>query len=101
MNGWRTPINSDTYTVKYNDTIVSVAIHISSGVPYKTTEQTFGAEILKDSTRGIDLRPSMPIYNYQTYNQWIWLTDNSYNLHYKGVKDTTGSAYGLFTYARR
>ena len=70
-------------------------------MPYKTTEQTMGFEILKDSARGIDLRPSMPIHLYQTNNQWIWITDTSYNLHYKGTTNYKGSAYGLFTYSRK
>lgn len=101
MDGWRIAYNDGNYTVKYNDTIVFVSVHVSSGVSYKTTEQTFGAEILKDSTRGIDLRPPMPISNYSSGGIWLWIVDNNYAVKYQATTNKNSGAYASFTYARK
>lgn len=84
--------------MKYNEHIVNVSIHVSSGVSYTTSEQQFGAEVLKHGD--IDLRPRMPMYQYTEYNKWLWVKDNSYKLSFKGTTGT-GGAYANFCYARK
>ena len=94
-------MNDANYTVKYNEHIVNVSIHITSGVPYATTTKEFGADLLKDNTYSVDLRPSMPMYQFTDSKNWLFVKDNSYRMHYLGMAANTGGAYANFTYARR
>ena len=72
---------------------------MDSGVGYTTSEQQFGAEVLKHGD--IDLRPQMPMYQYTTNNTLLWVKDNSYKISFKALTTGTGGAYANFTYARR
>lgn len=97
-------MDDSNYTVKYNDHLVNVIIHIGSGVTYTTTEREMGAVILKDSINNVDLRPVTPVYSlYNELDRFIYLTDNSYNMKYKSLGSTKGpvSAFANFTYPRR
>lgn len=82
---------------------MNVSVHIDSGIPYATTTKEMGAEILKDTTNNIDLRPSMPIYHYNEASRWIWIVANKYNVLYKAISSGSGtsSMYANFCYARK
>lgn len=87
--------------MKYNDTIVSITIHTGS-VTYNTSYQELGAEILKDTTRNIDLRPTMPVSYINQDGKCIHLKDNSYKVGFFKLSGTgTSGAYAQFTYPRR
>ena len=92
---------SDTnYDILYNNELVSFNIHISSGVPYKTSESEFGAEVLKHGS--IDLRPKMLLSCLSAAGTVIALYDNSYKVKYWAVHtNQTGGAYAHFTYKRK
>ena len=87
--------------MKYNEHLVNVSIHITTAFAFTTTEKELGADILKDNTYNVDLRPSMPMYQYNDGNRWAWLKDNSYRLSYKATSNTNSTLYVNFTYARR
>lgn len=100
VTGWKTAQNDTNYEVKYNNELVSVTIHVPSGVPYTTTIKELGAEILKDGN--IDLRPKMPLSYVAQGGNIVGIRDNSYKVFYVALKsDTTGAAYAHFTYKRR
>ena len=84
----------------YNNELVSFNIHISSGVPYKTSESEFGAEVLKHGS--IDLRPKMPLSCLSAAGTVIAIYENSYKVKYWAVHtNQTGGAYAHFTYKRK
>ena len=97
-------MDDTNYTVKYNERLVNVQIHIPSGVTYTTSEREMGAEILKDNAHNVDLRPVLAVYSlYNDLNRFIYLSDDSYKMKYKSLGSTTGpvSAFANFTYPRR
>ncbi len=94
-------MNDGNYTIKYNEHIVNVSIHVASGVPYATNDKELGAELLIDNAHSVDLRPPMPMYQYNQSGCWLWIKDNSYKLSYKATVAQNGGAYANFTYARR
>ena len=100
--GWRYTINDANYTVKYNETTVCVDVHMASGVNYSTSEKEFGADILLDSARNIDLRPSRPIFQYNIASFWLWIADNTYRVRYQGSTNSNNrNAFASWTYARK
>ena len=100
INGWKTAYRDSNYEVIYNNELVSVTIHISSGVPYTTSLKELGAEILKDGS--IDLRPKRPLSYVDQWGCEVGIRDNSYKVFYVSLKtNTTGAAYAHFTYKRR
>ena len=68
---------------------------------YTNSDNEFGADLLIDSARNIDLRPHMPMYHYTNNECWLWLQDNSYRVKYRRKNAMTGGAYASWTYARK
>ncbi len=101
MTGWKTAYNDSNYQVLYNDELVSVSIHVVSGVPYTNVEKELGAEILKHGD--IDLRPKNILTNIVSPKGIvIMIKDNSYKLWYYSLSSSlTAGAYGHFTYKRK
>ena len=100
VTGWKVAMSDTNYDILYNNELVSFNIHISSGVPYKTSESEFGAEVLKHGS--IDLRPKMLLSCLSAAGTVIALYDNSYKVKYWAVHtNQTGGAYAHFTYKRK
>ena len=100
VTGWKVAMSDTNYDILYNNELVSFNIHISSGVPYKTSESEFGAEVLKHGS--IDLRPKMPLSCLSAAGTVIAIYDNSYKVKYWAVHtNQTGGAYAHFTYKRK
>lgn len=80
---------------------MNVSVHIDSGISYATSAKELGTQILKDTTNNVDLRPSMPIYNYNDAHRWMWINNVQYTVWYKAVSAANSSMYANFCYARK
>ncbi len=93
-------MSDSNYEVLYNNELVSVSVHISSGVPYTTAGSELDAEALKHGS--VDLRPKMPLSCLSQGGTVIGIADNSYKVKYWAVHNNqTGGAYAHFTYKRK
>ena len=99
VTGWKVACSDSNYEVLYNEELVSVTIHISSGVPYKTTISELGAEILKHGN--VDLRPKMPLSYLGPTGAVIEVNNISYKVKYWAFTNQSGGAYAHFTYKRK
>ena len=102
VTGWRYPVDDANYTVKYNQDIVCAIIHIASGVNFATSDKEFGADVLRDTTHNIDLRPSRICAQFFSNSRWVWITENSYRFYYKALANASNvGAWAMFTYPRK
>ena len=100
--GWRTAYEDTSYLVKYTDKLVSVTLHTTTASTIDTTYREYGAEVLKDSARNIDLRPRMPIGTINAVSNIFVCRDNSYRIgRYRISGSATANGYAHFVYERR
>lgn len=92
-------MNSAEYLVRYNDTMVNVAVHIDSSTFPKGWSDWY--PILQGS---VDLRPKMPVVFYDlSTNVIARLVDNKDTIAFKTTTgaNVTQSFYASVTYARK
>ena len=100
--GWRTAYEDSNYLVKYTDKLVSVTIHTQDASTINTTYAEYGADVLKDSARNIDLRPRMPVGTINTGGNIFVCRDNSYKIgRFRLSGSATSNAYAHFLYERK
>ena len=100
--GWRTAYDDTNYLVKYTDKLVSVTLHTTSTSTIDTTYREYGADVLKDSARDIDLRPRMPIGTINAGSNIFVCRDNSYKIgRYRISGSATANGYAHFVYERK
>lgn len=102
VTGWRTVMNDSNYLVKYNDTLVSVTLHTTTPSTINTSYVEYGAEVLKDTNRNIDLRPRMPVGIINGSANCFVCRDNSYKIGtFRLSGSVTANGYAHFLYERR
>ena len=102
VTGWRTVMNDSNYLVKYNDTLVSVTLHTTTPSTINTSYVEYGAEVLKDTNRNIDLRPRMPVGIINGSANCFVCRDNSYKIgRFRLSGSVTANGYAHFLYERR
>ena len=93
-------MNNSEYTVRYNETLVEVSVHINSSVTVPSSWAEWG-EIITTSP---ELRPKMPvIWHDGSARAQMKLTDNSTKISFKSVSNapTPMTVYGMITYSRQ
>ena len=99
VKGWKTHLNNNEYTLRYNEEFVEISVHISSSTyPASWSEWS---SIIPTSP---DLRPKMPVlWHDTTGNVRMKVTDASTKISFSSHtgNNVSQSCYGMVTYSRR